>query len=69
MISCASESVYLTALAINVVALPVLVELGMDRIPAQAIIMAATTLLSYFGHRHFSFRRGAADTQDQTSRS
>ena len=40
----------------------------MYRIPAQAIIMAATTLLSYFGHRHFSFRRGAADTQDETSR-
>ncbi len=62
------ESVYLTALAINAVALPVLVELGMSRIPAQAIITAATTLVSYFGHRHFTFRRGAADTQDQTSR-
>ncbi|MGO9729926.1 GtrA family protein [Mycobacterium sp.] len=62
------ESVYLTGLAINAVALPVLVELGMSRIPAQAIIIAATTLVSYFGHRHFTFRRGAADTQDQTSR-
>ncbi len=62
------ESVHLTALAINAVALPVLVELGMSRIPAQAIIIAATTLVSYFGHRHFTFRRGAADTQDQTSR-
>ena len=62
------ESVYLTALAINAVALPVLVELGMSRIPAQAIIIAASTLLSYFGHRHFSFRRGAADTHDGTSR-
>ena len=62
------ESVYLTALAINAVALPVLVELGLARIPAQAIIVASTMLLSYFGHRHFSFRRGAADTQDETSR-
>jgi putative flippase GtrA len=57
-------SVYLTGLGVNAVALPLLVELGMQRIPAQAIIVAATTLLSYFGHRHFSFRRSAADVQD-----
>jgi putative flippase GtrA len=62
------ESVYLTGLGINAVALPVLVELGLSRIPAQAIIVAATTLLTYFGHRHFSFRRVAADTQDETTR-
>jgi len=61
-------SVYLTAAGINFVALPVLVELGLDRIPAQAIIVASTKLLSYFGHRHFSFRRTAADAQDETSR-
>ena len=60
-------SVYLTAGAINFVALPALVELGLHRIPAQAIIVATTTLLSYFGHRHFSFRRSAADTHDETS--
>ncbi len=58
-------SVYLTGLGINAVALPLLVELGMQRIPAQAIIVAATTLLSYFGHRHFSFRRSAADVRDE----
>lgn len=57
------ESVYLTALAINAVALPLLVEAGLHRIAAQAIITAASTLLSYFGHRHFSFRRSTADTQ------
>jgi putative flippase GtrA len=62
------ESVYLTALGINAVALPSLVELGLPRILAQAIIIAATTLLSYFGHRHFSFRRSAADVHDGTSR-
>jgi putative flippase GtrA len=62
------ESVYLTGLGVNAVALPVLVGLGLQRIPAQAIILATTTLLSYFGHRHFTFRRGAADTQDETSR-
>jgi putative flippase GtrA len=62
------ESVYLTALGINAVALPVLVELGLPRIPAQTIIVAFTMLLNYFGHRHFSFRRGAADTWEETSR-
>jgi putative flippase GtrA len=62
------ESVYLTALGINAVALPVLVELGLHRIPAQAIILAASTVLSYFGHRYFSFRRSAADAQGNSSR-
>jgi putative flippase GtrA len=61
-------SVYLTTLGINAVALPVLVELGVPRIPAQAIIIVFTSLLSYFGHRHFSFRRGSTDTHNQTSR-
>lgn len=54
-------SVYLAAAGVNAVALPVLVKLGMDRIPAQAIIVAATTVLSWFGHRHFSFRRPPAE--------
>jgi putative flippase GtrA len=58
-------SVYLTAAGIGIVALPGLVALGLDRIPAQAIFVACTTLLSYFGHRHFSFRRTAADTQHE----
>lgn len=66
------ESVYLTGLGINAVTLPVLVELGLSRIAAGAIIVASTTLLSYFGHRYFSFRRDPADShdhsQDQESR-
>ncbi|WP_077098807.1 GtrA family protein [Mycobacterium terramassiliense] len=62
------ESVYLTALAINAVALPVLVEFGLHRIPAQAIIVTASTLLSYFGHRHFSFRRSTAESHDDATR-
>ena len=60
-------SVYLTGLGINAVALPVLVELGLQRIPAQAIIVASTTVLSYFGHRHFSFRRAATETPGKAS--
>lgn len=61
-------SVYLTAIGINAVALPVLVELGLPRIPAQAIIVVFNALLSYFGHRHFSFRRTANDALGETSR-
>jgi putative flippase GtrA len=60
-------SVYITAAGINFVALPVLVELGLHRISAQAIFIALTTLASYFGHRHFSFRRSPADAQGKTS--
>ncbi|WP_006247524.1 GtrA family protein [Mycolicibacterium tusciae] len=60
-------SVYLTAGAINLVALPVLVEFGLHRILAQVIIVLSTTLLSYFGHRHFSFRRSAWDGEDGTA--
>jgi putative flippase GtrA len=67
------ESVYLTTFGINAVALTVLVELGLHRIPAQAIIWLPTLLLNYLGHRYISFRRSAADAytadaQDETSR-
>ncbi|BBY20980.1 hypothetical protein [Mycobacterium stomatepiae] len=48
--------------------MPVLVELGLNRIPAQAIILASTTLLSYFGHRYFSFRRSGGDTDSADAR-
>ena len=58
------ESVYLVALAINAVVLPVLVHMGMNRLLAQALITLATTVLSYVGHRYFSFRRPAAPAQD-----
>jgi putative flippase GtrA len=61
-------SVYLTGLGINAFVLPLLVELGLQRIPAQAIIVASTTVLSYFGHRHFSFRRRATDTPGKAAR-
>lgn len=62
------ESVYLTALGVNAIALPTLVELGLPRITAGTVLLAFTIVLNYFGHRHFSFRRGAADIQDETSR-
>ncbi|GAB3605492.1 hypothetical protein GCM10027413_09010 [Conyzicola nivalis] len=53
-------SVHLVALIINTVALPLLVEgAGMYPLAAQAIVVVVTTLVSYFGHKLFSFRRAA----------
>jgi putative flippase GtrA len=51
-------SVYALSIGVNVVALPFLVEV-VHVLPliAQALILVVTTLVSYFGHRHFSFRR------------
>ena len=54
------ESVYLASLGINMVTLPLAVEWGADRIVAQAVITVALAVLSYVGHRHFSFRRRPA---------
>jgi putative flippase GtrA len=52
------ESVYLVALAVNAVLLPVLVEFAnIPPIPAQALIVFVTTMVSWFGHSRFSFRR------------
>ncbi|MDQ1127877.1 putative flippase GtrA [Microbacterium sp. SORGH_AS 888] len=55
------ESVYLIPLLVNAFVLPVIVLWGMNRILAQAIILILMTLVSYFGHRHFSFRRPRPD--------
>jgi putative flippase GtrA len=62
------ESVYLTTFGINAVALLVLVELGVHRIPAQAIVFVPILLLNYLGHRYFSFRRSPAGTEDESPR-
>ncbi|GHS88200.1 hypothetical protein AGMMS50218_11640 [Actinomycetota bacterium] len=52
------EVVNLTSLGINAVCLPLLVEgLGIAPIPAQLLITLVTMLVSFFGHRSFSFRR------------
>jgi putative flippase GtrA len=52
------ELVYLVAISVNFVALPLLVELaGLPPLLAQALIVTVTTLISFFGHRYFSFRR------------
>jgi putative flippase GtrA len=52
--------VYVVALLINTVALPLLVEVAhVPVLLAQALVVVVTTLVSYFGHKFFSFRRGA----------
>lgn len=55
------ESVYLVALGVNATLLPLLVEVGgLPVIASQMLIVAVTALLSFFGHKHFSFRRPRA---------
>lgn len=51
------EAVYLVAIGVNALILPVLVEIGWNRILAQFSILLVTTFISYFGHKFFSFRR------------
>lgn len=53
-------SVYLVSLGINALVLPALVEgLGWNPLASQAVIVLITTVLSYVGHKNFSFRRSA----------
>lgn len=52
------EVVNLTALGFNLVTLPLLVEIaGLPVLLSQLIITGVTMLISFFGHRGFSFRR------------
>lgn len=54
-------SVYVVSLAVNTIGLPLLVELGhLPALGAQAIMVVVTTIISYVGHKYFSFRRGGA---------
>jgi len=51
-------TVYLLALAVNLIALPLLVEVAhVPPLPAQALITLVTSLMSWVGHKHYSFRR------------
>ena len=57
-------SVYIVSLAINSVALPLLVEIGgLAPILAQVFVVGITTVVSYFGHKLFSFRRRAVTAE------
>jgi putative flippase GtrA len=58
--------VYVVTLALNSLALPLLVELAhIAPLIAQAAITIIATVLSYFGHKFFSFRRPADDAKAQ----
>jgi putative flippase GtrA len=57
------EAVYLVAIGINFLALPLLVEIaGLPVLLSQALIVFITTLVSFVGHRYFSFRRPTGRT-------
>lgn len=56
------EVVNLTSLGVNALLLPLLVELlHWPVLFSQLVITGLTMLVSFFGHRGFSFRRTAAD--------
>ena len=49
----------------TVLALPFVVQvLGLQPIPAQLLVTCVTALISYFGHRDFSFRRKHAAEEE-----
>ena len=54
------ETIYLSALAVNLALLPVLVEVaGLPVLLAQTLIVLVTSVMSWVGHTRFSFRRSA----------
>ncbi len=54
------ETVYLSALAVNFALLPVLVEIAdLPVLLAQALIVFITSVMSWVGHKRYSFRRSA----------
>ena len=56
------ETVYLSALAVNLVLLPLLVEIAhLPVLLAQALIVVVTSVMSWLGHKNYSFRRRLSD--------
>jgi putative flippase GtrA len=52
------QSVYVLPLTINAIALPLLVRVaGMNVYIAQALFTVVSVVISYVGHKYFSFRR------------
>jgi len=55
------ETVYLSALAVNFILLPLLVELAnLPVLLAQALIVFVTSVMSWVGHKNYSFRRSSS---------
>jgi putative flippase GtrA len=60
--------VNLTSLLTNVSLLSLCADiLGFPRIPTQLAITGVSVIISYFGHRHFSFRRKHSPDPFQTA--
>lgn len=51
------QAVYVVTFSINIVVLPLLVLAGMPTLLAQLLITVVTVIVSWFGHKYFSFRR------------
>lgn len=58
------QTVYLIPLLVNLILLPALVHWGVPRIPAQAAITVVMTVVSYLGHKFFSFRRARPERDE-----
>jgi putative flippase GtrA len=57
------ETVYLLALAVNFATLPLLVEIAqLPVLLAQALIVIVTSVMSWVGHKHYSFRRRSSSS-------
>ena len=55
------ESVYVVMFLLNAALLPLFIEIfGWPSLVAQAVIVVFTTVVSYLGHKFFSFRRRSA---------
>ena len=60
------ETVYLSALAVNFVLLPVFVEIAhLPILVAQALIVFVTSVMSWVGHKRYSFRRPSSPERPQ----
>jgi putative flippase GtrA len=63
------ETVYLLALAVNFALLPLLVEVvNLPVLLAQALIVSVTAVMSFVGHKHYSFRRGPSSGDPSSGR-
>jgi putative flippase GtrA len=60
--------VYSGALVLNLIALPVLVQIaGLGVLVAQAIIIVLTVITTWIGHNYFSFKRDHVDLEPESA--
>jgi putative flippase GtrA len=62
------QVVYIVPLAANILALPLLVSvLNWNVYLAQAVIVVVSTVISFVGHKYFSFRRRKVSTNETSA--